>query len=278
VNLVRTVAALTRALHPRERQSPIGFVPTMGALHAGHASLFRQARAESRTVVASIFVNPKQFNDPSDLARYPRCEDADVRVAVDAGVDLLFVPPASEIYPVDLATKVSVAGPALGWEGAQRPGHFDGVALVCLKLFNIVRADYVYFGQKDAQQVAVIQQLVRDMNLALDLRIGPTVRDTDGVALSSRNVRLSPSERMLAQSIPRALRRAGAAHVRGEDPRAAALGALAGLDVEYVDVASFHGERTLVVAVRIGTVRLIDNVPLDDPGRAGLGSGETHDD
>jgi pantoate--beta-alanine ligase len=267
---VGRVADLRAALAPRRAAGRLGFVPTMGALHEGHLSLFRLARAECATVVVSVFVNPKQFNDPSDLADYPRQEADDERLALDAGVDVLFVPPVSEIYPEGHATTIEVGGAARGFEGERRPGHFAGVATVCAVLFNIVEPDAAWFGQKDAQQLAVIRQLVRDLALGLEIRVGPTVRDADGLALSSRNLRLSPHDRRRAAAIPRALRAAVDAHRTGLDPAGAARRALEGLEVEYADVADFAGQPTLVVAVRAGAVRLIDNVPLDAPALAGL--------
>jgi pantoate--beta-alanine ligase len=267
---VGRVADLRAALAPIRAAGRVGFVPTMGALHEGHISLFRQARAECATVVASVFVNPRQFDDPSDLAAYPRQEARDERLALEAGVDILFVPPVSEIYPDGHVTVVQVSGPALGFEGARRPGHFTGVATVCAVLFNMVEPDAAWFGQKDAQQVAVVRQLVRDLALDLEIRVGPTARDADGLALSSRNARLSPDERRRAAAIPQALRAAVEADRAGRDPAGAARRALDGLEVEYADVADFDGHRTLVVAVRAGGVRLIDNVRLDAPDLAGL--------
>jgi pantoate--beta-alanine ligase len=268
MTVVRTVRELRDALAGK---SGIGFVPTMGALHPGHATLFDVARGHSTTLVASLFVNPRQFNDRRDLEAYPRDEAGDAALARAHGVDLLFAPAETEIYQDGDATVVSVGGPAAGFEGAARPGHFDGVATVCLKLFEIVRPDVVYFGQKDAQQVAVIRQLVRDVHLPLEVRVVPTVRDRDGVAWSSRNARLTPEERRHAAALPRALRAAVDAHRAGRDPVAAARAALDGLDVEYAAMAAFDGDPTLVLAVRLGRTRLIDNVPVSDPARAGLG-------
>ena len=290
MTIVRTVQELRAALgaqhpalgtrHPApapstQHEAPstrgaVGFVPTMGALHEGHAALFDAARRGSATLVASLFVNPRQFNDRRDLEAYPRDEAGDAALARAHGVDLLFAPGETEIYPDGDATVVSVGGAAEGFEGAARPGHFAGVATVCLKLFEIVRPDAVFFGQKDAQQVAVIQQLVRDLHLPIDVRVVPTVRDRDGVAWSSRNARLTPAERRRAVALPQALRAAVAAHELGRDPVAAARAALDGLDVDYAELATFHGDPTLVVAVRLGRTRLIDNVPLRDPARAGL--------
>jgi pantoate--beta-alanine ligase len=272
--IVRSVADLRRVLGPRQAGARRGFVPTMGALHDGHTTLIARARAESAVVVASIFVNPRQFNDPRDLVAYPRDEARDASMAEAAGVDVLFVPTVDEMYPADMATSLEIAGPAIGFEGAERPGHFNGVALVCLKLFVMVDADAVYLGQKDAQQVAVLRQLVRDTNLDVDLVVVPTVREADGLARSSRNVRLSVEERARAAAIPKALVAGLAAYAAGGDPTEATRAVLdaAGLDVEYVGVAAF-GDPTLVVAVRAGATRLIDNVPLAHPDRAGL-SGE----
>jgi pantoate--beta-alanine ligase len=273
--VVRTIAEVRAALQPHRAAPPIGFVPTMGALHEGHAALFRAARGECALVVASVFVNPRQFNDPADLAAYPRDEARDAAIAATAGVDVLFVPGAAEIYPATFATTVDVQGPARGCEGANRPGHFQGVATVCLKLFTIVAPDVVYLGQKDAQQVAVLQQLVADVHLPIVVRVAPTVRDADGLALSSRNARLSAAERAQAAAIPRALRAGLDAHRRGADPAAAARAALGGLEVDYAEVAQWHGQPTLVLAVRVGRTRLIDNVPLDRPALAGFGAGDT---
>jgi pantoate--beta-alanine ligase len=267
---LRTVAAVRRALAPYRAGGAIGLVPTMGALHEGHAALIRAARAGSGPVVVSLFVNPSQFGDPADLAAYPRQESADEAIAAAAGGDFLFAPTAAAMYPDGFATSIDVGGPALGFEGAARPGHFRGVATVCAKLFAIVRPRLAFFGQKDAQQVAVLRQLVRDLDLEIEIRVVPTVRDADGLALSSRNVRLTPEERRRALAIPRALLAGLAAYGRGGDVADAARGALAGLDVDYAAVARFDGEPVLVVAARVGRTRLIDNVPLEDPARAGL--------
>jgi pantoate--beta-alanine ligase len=267
---VWTVPELRAALSQAKGGKRVGFVPTMGALHAGHVSLFRVARAECDIVVSSIFVNPAQFNDAADLAAYPRQEDRDGELAADAGVDVLFVPAVAEVYRPDHATDIHVGGAAMGFEGDHRPGHFDGVALVCLKLFHMVAPDAAYFGQKDAQQVAVIRQVVRDLNLRLDIRVVPTVRDQQGLALSSRNARLSASDHARALAIPRALRAGLAASRRGDDPVPAARAELSGLEVEYAAVAEFEGDPTLVIAARVGGTRLIDNVPLRRPDAAGL--------
>ena len=224
----------------------------MGAFHAGHVSLFEAARRECETVVVSLFVNPTQFGEKADLDRYPRDEARDVAIADESGVDVLFTPRAEELYPAGFGTWVEVDGLSTILEGAFRPGHFRGVATVCLKLFNIVVPTRVYFGQKDAQQVEVIRRLLRDFDLPIELRVLPTVRDADGLALSSRNVRLSPADRERALALPRALE-------TGDVARARAL--LQGLDVEYVELAPFDPP-VLVAAIRVGGVRLIDNVPV----------------
>lgn len=251
--LVRTVDELEDALTPLRGRS-IGFVPTMGAFHDGHLSLFRAARDECETVVVSLFVNPTQFRSGDDLERYPRDEQRDLTLAEDSGVDVLFAPRADEIYPAGFQTWVEVEELGSGLEGEFRPGHFRGVATVCLKLFNLVRPQIAYFGQKDAQQVAVIRQLVRDLAVPVEIRVLPTVRDEDGLALSSRNGYLSPQEREQALALPRAL--------DTRDPvRAREL--LRDLDVDYVELAQLDGQVVLAAAVRVGKTRLIDNVVIE---------------
>ena len=275
MNVLRTIPDLREALAVPRRAGLVGFVPTMGALHAGHAALFARARAECGHVVASVFVNPKQFNDPVDLAAYPRQEGVDAQIATAAGVDTLFVPSVEEMFPPGHATTIVMQGAAIGFEGEHRPGHFDGVALVCAKLFAIVAPHRAYFGQKDAQQVAVLRQLVRDLNVDLTIVTAPTVRDADGLALSYRNGRLSPEERARARASPAALEAGLRAHQRGQDPVNAARPHLADLAVEYLAVAPFEEGATLVLAARLGNTRLIDNVPLDDPERAGFAAGRS---
>ena len=238
-------------------EGAVGLVPTMGALHAGHEALITAGAAECDTVVVSVFVNPAQFGDPEDLVAYPRDESRDVRVAEAAGAHVVFAPAVEEMYPPGFQTWVDVEEVSRGLEGEHRPGHFRGVATICLKLFNIVRPRYAYFGQKDAQQVAVIRRMVRDLDLDVQVRSVPTVRDADGLALSSRNARLSACERAAALALPRAL--------ATRDP-AAARAALAGLDVDYVEVADFDPP-VLAAAVRVGTTRLIDNVVLTEEER-----------
>ena len=249
MKLVRTVAEMRALAAPGA-----ALVPTMGALHAGHRSLFAAARTESPVVVASLFVNPTQFDERGDLAAYPRNEARDAAVAEECGVDVLFAPGVEELYRPGFATWVDVEG--TGGEGAARPGHFRGVATVCLKLFNIVRPARAYFGQKDAQQAAVLRRMVRDLDLDLRIRVLPTVRDPDGLALSSRNVRLSPAEREQALALPRALHNGAAS----EDPVAAARAALNGFRPDYVELVDLDGATVLAAAVRVGSTRLIDNV------------------
>jgi pantoate--beta-alanine ligase len=254
VRVVRTIAELDEALEPGRAGSEIGLVPTMGAYHEGHLSLFRAAREECDVVVASLFVNPTQFAPGDDLARYPRDEARDAELADEAGVDVLFVPSVEEIYPAGFATWVEVEGLSDVLEGTFRPGHFRGVATVCLKLILHVRPRRAYFRQKDAQQAAVLERMVHDLALELELRVLPTVRDPDGLALSSRNAYLTPEERERALALPRAL---------ATRDLEAARAALAGLDVDYVEVARFNGRPVLAAAVRVGSTRLIDNVPLE---------------
>ncbi|HZQ03639.1 MAG TPA: pantoate--beta-alanine ligase [Gaiellaceae bacterium] len=254
-SLEMQVVTTKEALRALPRDGSVGLIPTMGALHEGHAALFGAAYAECDVVVASLFVNAPQFSDPADLDAYPRDRDRDERFAAEHGVDVLFAPEADEMYPTGFATWIEPGGAALGLEGERRPGHFRAVATVCVKLLNLVQPDRAYFGRKDAQQVAVLKQVVRDLDLPVEIRVVPTVRDADGLALSSRNARLSADERDRALAIPRAL--------ATRDPtRARAVLAEAGIEPEYVAVADLDGP-TLAVAARVGTTRLIDNVLLD---------------
>jgi pantoate--beta-alanine ligase len=253
VIVARTIAELGEALWPL-RGGSIGFVPTMGAFHDGHLSLFRAAREESDSVVVSLFVNPAQFVSADEVERYPRDEARDVALAEDAGVDVFFAPAAGELYPPGFQTWVEVEELGRGLEGEFRPGHFRGVATVCLKLFNLVRPDRAYFGQKDAQQTAVIRRMVADLAVPIEIRVLPTVRDADGLALSSRNAYLSADERERALTLSRALATGDAAEARA---------LLRDLDVDYVEVADFE-PKVLAAAVRIGKTRLIDNVLLDN--------------
>jgi pantoate--beta-alanine ligase len=260
---VRTIGEVRDLLHPRRPHSSIGLVPTMGAFHGGHIALFQAARAECDAVVASLFVNPSQFGDPADLAAYPRDEARDAQIAERSGVDVLFAPTIDEMFPPGYTTWIEIDGVASGLEGEHRPGHFRGVATVCVKLFTIVGPRVAFFGQKDAQQVAVVKQAVRDLNLDLDIRVVATVRDADGLALSSRNARLSSADRERALAIPRAIEAGLAAHRMGRDAVAAARAALGALEADYVAIAHFDGRPTLAIAARVGGTRLIDNVPLD---------------
>jgi pantoate--beta-alanine ligase len=266
VRVIRTVADLNSAVAPGPGRAPsIGLVPTMGALHAGHLSLIAAARAGCELVVVSLFVNPAQFGRGEDLERYPRDEASDIATAEAAGVDLLFAPTPEQMYPDGFDTWIDPGKVATFLEGSARPGHFRGVATICTKLFLLVKPRRAYFGRKDAQQVAVVKQLVRDLELPVEIVACPTVRDTDGLALSSRNVFLSPDERRSALALPRALAAGLAAHRSGTDAVRAArevLDAEPGLRVDYVAEADLDGP-TLAAAVVVGSTRLIDNVLLE---------------
>jgi len=269
---VRAHVAQARAAGRR-----VALVPTMGAFHAGHHALMRAAREAADEVVVSLFVNPAQFNDAGDLAAYPRSEANDAVEAGERGVDVLFAPPVSEIYPEGFATTVSVAGLSEVLEGANRgPGHFAGVCTVVCKLLNIVAPDVAYFGQKDAQQVAVVKRMVRDLDMPSRIEVMPTVREPDGLALSSRNVRLGPADRERALALSRALQTARSAVAAGERDvatvQAAAVTEMGDLEPEYlaiVDPLSFTPLTTIaapalvLVAAQVGPVRLIDNLVLE---------------
>lgn len=273
---LRTVAEVRHALaEPRRVGRSIGLVPTMGAFHDGHLSLMRRARADCDVVVVSLFVNPTQFNEQTDLDRYPRDEQRDAELAAEIGVDYMFAPSADEVYPPGFATRVSVAGLTDRLEGTFRgPGHFDGVTTVVTKLFNMVAPDVAYFGQKDAQQVAVIRQLVRDLDIPVEIETCPTVREADGLAMSSRNGHLSAEERARALSLHRALEQTQEAVRAGEHQtaalRARALAELSasGVEPEYFELVTSNGLQPVervegdvlaVVAARVGATRLIDN-------------------
>jgi pantoate--beta-alanine ligase len=265
---IRTVAEL-RA-HLGATHGSVGLVPTMGALHAGHESLIRAAREENEIVVVSLFVNPAQFNDPRDLEAYPRDERRDGQIAEQHGADVLFAPALDEVYRDGATTKVIVEGLGEVFEGAHRgPGHFAGVCTVVAKLFNMVQPDRAYFGQKDAQQVAVLERMVTDLDFPLELRVQPTVRDPDGLALSSRNARLSAEERQQALALNAALT---AAAEHGLEAGREVL-AENGIEPEYfaaVDPDTFTEPGNLIViAATIGTTRLIDNVKAATPERRG---------
>ena len=276
---IRTVAELRQQLAGARRAGrTIGLVPTMGAFHAGHLSLIRRARDASDVVVVSLFVNPAQFNEAGDLDMYPRDEERDAGLAADQGVDYLFAPDVTEVYPDGFATSVAVHGLTDGLEGAHRGhGHFDGVTTVVSKLLNMVAPDVAYFGQKDAQQATVVRRLVRDLNFTVRIEVCPTVRADDGLALSSRNVLLTGDERVQAAALYRALRAVQAAVTGGERDadvaRAAGYEQLAQarIDPEYLaivaadtmePVTSVEGDVLVAVAARVGSVRLIDNVPI----------------
>jgi pantoate--beta-alanine ligase len=258
VKTIRTIREVRQELAGEGR---VGLVPTMGAFHDGHLALFSAARNDSETVVASLFVNPTQFAANEDLTSYPREEARDAKLAQAAGIDILFAPSVEEMYPDGFGTWVDVGD--AGAEGSARPNHFRGVATVCLKLFNIVRPQVAYFGQKDAQQAAVLRRMIRDLDLDLLLRVVPTVRDVDGLALSSRNAYLSELERRQALALPRALEAGRTAHADGADPVNAARGALNGLVPEYVELLDLDGVTLLTAAARVGSTRLIDNVVLE---------------
>jgi pantoate--beta-alanine ligase len=287
---LRTIAELRAALaQPRREGSRIGLVPTMGAFHEGHLSLMRRARAECDAVVVSLFVNPAQFNEANDLAAYPRDEGRDAALAAEAGVDYLFAPAVEEVYPAGFATTVSPGGLTDLLEGAQRGrAHFEGVATVVTKLFNMVCPDVAYFGQKDAQQAAVIRQLVRDLDMQVQIDVCPIIREPDGLAMSSRNVRLSPAEREQATALSRALGLAAELVDAGEtDAEVIAAAARAELDgagvlTEYfqivsgetfVPITTIEGSALAVVAARVGSTRLIDNQPLSTRDAAGQYAG-----
>jgi len=285
MELLTTIAAL-RAW--RARSGTVGLVPTMGALHDGHLALVAAATTECDRAVASVFVNPSQFDDPADLARYPRDLERDRALLEAAGCHALFAPAVAEVYPAGFDTWVEPGAVAVPNEGAHRPGHFRGVATVVLKLLNMVQPERAYFGQKDAQQLAVIRAMVRDLDVPVAIVPSPTVREPDGLAMSSRNARLSPSERRAARAVPRALLAARAAHRAGVRDvaalRRAAFDVLADepqvVAAEYVSIAdgatmaeiAERPEAGAVVslAVRLGATRLIDNIVLGDDRLSGL--------
>ena len=257
-------------------EGSVGLVPTMGAFHEGHLRLMRSARAECDVVVVSLFVNPTQFGPSEDLARYPRDIERDTRLLEAAGCDLLFAPAAFEMYPAGFETIVDVGAVAAPLEGARRPGHFRGVATVVMKLFGILQPDRAYFGQKDAQQVAVLKKMVRDLDVLVDVRACPTVRETDGLAMSSRNVYLDPEDRRAAPALHRALAAARDRWTAGERDAEALRRAMRSvleaeprIRVDYVSVADpetcrelqrVEGPALLSLAAAVGKARLIDNV------------------
>ena len=284
---VRTVSELRAAL--RDGKTPVGLVPTMGALHEGHLSLIEQASKDCGEVVVSVFVNPTQFNDSADLAAYPRDESHDAKLARKAGATILFAPDVDEVYPPGFSTSVQVSGPLTETlEAAQRgAGHFHGVTTVVTKLLNMVKPDIAYFGQKDAQQALIVRKLVADLDLDIQIAVLPTVREADGLALSSRNQRLSATERERALALIRGLEAARLAARSADDAgavRAAAIAAMAEFDVapEYVELVNpdnfervdqLNGSDVLVaVAAGVGDVRLIDNLLIPSSSTKSKGS------
>jgi pantoate--beta-alanine ligase len=281
---IRTIAALRDHLRlERSADRTIGLVPTMGAFHAGHASLMERARRETDVVVVSLFVNPAQFGPGEDLAAYPRDEQRDAGVAEAAGVDVLFAPPVEEVYPASFQTTVTVGELAEPLEGARRPGHFDGVATVVVKLLNMVQPDVAFFGQKDAQQALVVRRVVGDLDIPTRIEVCPTVREPDGLAMSSRNAYLAPAERQRAVALRRALDAAEQAVAAGErDAGAVATAAHAamepyGVEPEYLALVSsdslrpvdrIDGQILVALAARVGPARLIDNTLITANGRA----------
>ena len=274
MKLVRTVEEMRRHVATaRAAGRSVALVPTMGAFHAGHEALMRAAAESCDTGVVSLFVNPTQFDQPADLAAYPRVEDDDARIAERAGADVLFAPSVEEMYPAGFSTTVSVRGISEVLEGAHRPGHFAGVTTVVCKLLNIVAPDVAWFGRKDAQQLLVVRRLVADLDLPVQIAALPTVREADGLALSSRNRRLSSDERRRASAVPRALAAAAAAIEGGDDEpasveRAGRRAAGTDVEIEYLAVVdpdtlrvpdSIAGPVLVAVAARVGAVRLIDN-------------------
>jgi pantoate--beta-alanine ligase len=277
---IRTVEEMrAHVAGARARGRSVALVPTMGAFHSGHESLMRAAREAAGEVVVSLFVNPRQFDEAADLAGYPRSEAADAATAAAAGVDVLYAPPVEAVYPDGFATTVAVAGLGDVLEGARRgAAHFAGVCTVVTKLLNVVTPDVAFFGQKDAQQVAVLRRMVRDLDLPVRLEVLPTIREADGLAMSSRNRRLSAAERGLALGLPRGLDAAARAVASGERDAGALAAAVTavmrdhGLDPEYVAVVDpdtleprgrLDGPALVAVAARAGATRLIDNVVLE---------------
>lgn len=278
MDVVRDLNALRESVAALRGESMrIALVPTMGALHAGHVALIEAAKRPGTKVVASIFVNPTQFGANEDLSRYPRREMADIRMLTEAGCDLLWLPTVETMYPDGFATTVTVTGVSDGFDGASRPGHFDGVATVVSKLFNQVEPDTAYFGEKDYQQLAVIRRFVADLDYQIEIIGVPTQRDDDGLAMSSRNIYLDDEQRRQAIALPRALGVAARAITRGEDVEAVLDDARtmltgAGFGIDYVALADAETlvanpaadrPRRLLAAVRMGGTRLIDNIAIE---------------
>jgi len=280
VQTVRELGALRAAVSAwrAEGAQRIALVPTMGALHAGHIALVEAAKAPGTRIVASIFVNPKQFAPGEDLDRYPRREAGDARMLSEAGCDLLWLPPVEVMYPAGFATNVRVSGVSEGFDGAARPGHFDGVATVVAKLFNQATPDVAYFGEKDFQQLAVVRRMSRDLDFDIEIVGVPTQRDDDGLALSSRNIYLDDEQRAKAVALPRALGVAARSIARGDDADDALAEAhasliAAGFAVDYVALVdaetlapdpAAEQPRRLLAAARMGATRLIDNIAIEE--------------
>ena len=284
MDIVRDLPALRAAIAAMRGQgATVALVPTMGALHAGHIALVEAAKRPGTRVVASIFVNPKQFGANEDLSRYPRREKNDLKMLTEAGCDLVWLPPVEAMYPDGFATSIGVTGVSDGFDGAARPGHFDGVATVVAKLFNQVGPDRAYFGEKDFQQLAVVRRMVLDLDVPVEIVGVPTQRDDDGLAMSSRNIYLDEDERARAVALPRALGVAARAIARGDDPADAVAAAqatlvAAGFVVDYVALADAETlvedpaadrPRRLLAAARLGITRLIDNVAIEAPDKQG---------
>ena len=278
MRVINTNKEMSRACG--EAVKPVGLVPTMGALHSGHLSLIDQARADNLTVVVSIFVNPTQFGDPKDLEKYPRDMEGDLDLLRRHGVDLVYAPAPEEVYPEGFDTWVDVGPLADKLEGIHRPGHFRGVATIVSKLFNVMRPNRAYFGQKDGQQTALIQKLARDLDMGVEVVVMPTIREPDGLAMSSRNVQLSPEQRQAAPVVHRALCQSHLLWIQGERDGdtlrdAARIVLQSESKVESIDYVSVAGMLTLdelervdgramvSTAVQMGAVRLIDNIVLE---------------
>ena len=278
IDVARSIAALRRQVAAwRAQGERVGLVPTMGALHAGHLALVAAAQAQCRRTVVSIFVNPRQFGPSEDFAAYPRPETDDLAKLTAAKADLVWMPPVDEMYPDGFTTTISLGGPAEPLEGTHRPGHFDGVATVVAKLLTQVAPDAAFFGEKDYQQLLVVRRMARDLNLPVEIVGVPTVREPDGLALSSRNVYLSPEERRAAPALNRVMRETAAAIIGGAPPAAVLTRAIfelgeAGFAVEYLELCDAEtlapvAEKPsrparLLVAARLGRTRLIDNIPV----------------
>jgi pantoate--beta-alanine ligase len=280
MEIIRTVSWMKQiGSNARKEDRLLGFIPTMGALHKGHASLIQAAKTQCAPVVVSIFVNPKQFGPSEDFQKYPRTLDSDRALLESLGVDYLFAPPAEEIYPKGFRTKVEVEGLGNRLEGRSRPGHFQGVATVVLKLFQIVQPRFAYFGRKDAQQARIIQQMASDLNLDTEIVVSPIVRESDGLALSSRNAYLSPEDRRAATALFRSLEAVKTEIAKGERDAAHLIATARhlldsepGVKTDYVEIVDaeslepvtlLRGRCLVLIAARVGKTRLIDNALIE---------------